>query len=243
MAGSPFTQPARSLGRLHPWSDLQMKKHHILVAIFLSITLSSVTAGRFKPEWTRGTAFTALTGTEQTRVLKEYEEQVEELADMLRSHTSAPLSIEQDQAIVGTARCVIDETMKGAVRQGMASTKPSDTEMERYFRRCTKQQAAKLEAALLKATPRMNVVDYVLDYRQNLGRTVFVNGSLLQRGELTLIHPPGRPSTYVLVDTRALSRDERKRILLTCSAGCAIQILGTVGDIAGQKGLVAIRLD
>jgi len=133
--------------------------------------------------------------------------------------------------------------MKGAVRQGMTSTKPSDTEMEQYFRRCTEQQAAKLKAAQLKATPRMDVVDYVLDYQQNLGRTVFVRGSLVQRGELALLHPPGRPDTFVLVDTRALSRDDRKRILLTCSTDCAIQILGTVGDISGQKGLLAIRLD
>ena len=219
-----------------------MNRYPLLVAFILSVSLYSFAAGPSKPEWTRTATFRALSASAQTRLLSAYEKQVEQVADMFRARAPAPLSVEKDQTIVGTARCVIDEVMAESMRQASAAKASPETDYERYLMRCAERQGEKLKAAESRAAPKMNVVDYLLDYRQNLGRTVAVKGSLAQRGDLTLLYPPGRPDAFVLVDTDALSRDERKRILLTCPAGCEIQIYGEVKDIAGQKGLSAIRL-
>jgi hypothetical protein len=226
-----------------------MYRCFISIALLLSVGSYSQAYERMKPEWARTGSFRALSASDQTRILVQYEEQVDQMADMFRSYAPAPLSVEKDQAIVDTARCVTDDVMALAIRQDLVLNKPTEADFKRSYVRCAEKQTARLRTAELRAkadesraAARMNVFDYLLDYRQNLGNKVAVKGSLIQRADLTLLHPPGRPDAFLLVDTTALSRDERKRILLSCASGCEIEVYGQVKDIAGQKGLSAIAL-
>lgn len=226
-----------------------MYKKLAKIAILLSVSLYAQASERIKPEWTRTASFKSLTPIEQAELLVQYEKQVEGMADLFRSQAPAPLSVEKDQAIVNTARCVLDVGMAEAVRGAPAVDKLSGISFERTYFRCKKRQDEKLRAAELqtKATkartaPRIGVFDYLLDYEDNRSSNVTVKGLLTQRADLALLHAPGRTDAFVIVDTTALSRDERKRILMDCARGCEIEIYGQVTDVAGQKGLSAIGL-
>jgi hypothetical protein len=86
------------------------------------------------------------------------------------------------------------------------------------------------------------VSDLILDYRGLVGQKMSVRGFFMAIGDLSFLYEKAGSMTFVTVDSSNLSRDDRKRLLTTCSNGCPVTIEGIVKDINYQKGIIAREL-
>jgi len=214
-----------------------------LIVFILSFTCA-LHAGAVEEQgavWKRTAKFRSLSSAEQSTLIKLYNVKIEEVADDYRAKLPAPMSIERDRAVTGISRCVVDSVLLQQMQKDPESA-AAEAAAKRYLDSCGAAQGDRFIAVEWRGAHKVSALAYLLDYKELLGTTVAVKGSLLHRGQLTLLHPPGRPDAYIVVDIDELSRDERERILLDCASGCQMEVYGKVGNIVGQKGLAAIRI-
>lgn len=214
----------------------------LLLSLFL---LASANAKSTKePQFKNSPAYRALTESERTSLLTTYNDLVEKTVDEYLAKIPAPHTEEQGRAVEGMARCVADATIVEFLRsrEKTSGTDDAKAAIKASVESCGKRVAAKYQTDNWSAMPKLDVVNLILDFDSYRGKTVAVRGRLLQRGELTFLYQSGKANPSVIVETSALSRDERKRILLDCAAGCSIQIVGVATEVMALKGLKAAAL-
>lgn len=96
--------------------------------------------------------------------------------------------------------------------------------------------------ALSSAIPVQDVPDLILDYAdlKRKNEPVQVKGFFRAVGELNYLFERRGSTLFVMIDTTALSRDARKKLLRECSRGCSLTVIGAVRDVMNNKGIAAI---
>jgi len=215
-----------------------------LAALLLLFTLAPVAAiSAEQPTFRHSAAFRALSAADQAAMVDTYRQMVDQTVDEYLSQIPAPHTPEQGRAVEGVAVCVADATMNGLLRaKGKPVDDASTRRLEVAVEACGKRVKARLDAAVWEATPKLDVIDFILDYDSYHGQPVAVTGRLQQRGQLTFLYQAGKSDQFVLVDTSELPRADRKRLLTECGKGCSIQVVGTASQVMAQKGLAASGL-
>lgn len=218
-----------------------MHKHLVVLISFFLFGVPATAAEEPGLIWKRTAKFRSLSHAEQLAVIRLYNERVESVADEYRAGSGGPITSERDRLFMSIARCSVDS----AVLQGMQPDPQSAAARAlatKYMDSCGRAPAERFIADEWREARKISALDYLLDYKELRGQNIAVKGSLLHRGQLTLLHPPGRPDAYIVVSIDDLTREERQRILLNCASGCAMEVYGKAGDIVGQMGLAALRI-
>ena len=86
----------------------------------------------------------------------------------------------------------------------------------------------------------ISLTDLKLDYDSLRGQGVEVSGTLMLSGEMALLASGATDSSPLLVDLKALPRDQRRALLERCTVpGCAITMRGKVDRVMEQRAIVA----
>ena len=89
----------------------------------------------------------------------------------------------------------------------------------------------------------VTLVDLLLNQGSLDGDKVKVPGDLVMVGENAVLRRSDADPSPLFVDIKAVPREQRRRMLQLCGAGCAAEVRGTAGRILGQPGIVAESVD
>lgn len=86
----------------------------------------------------------------------------------------------------------------------------------------------------------VSLTDLKLDYDSLRGQGVEVSGTLMLSGEMALLASSATDASPLLVDLKAVPRDQRRALLERCTVpGCAVTMHGTVDRVMEQRAIVA----
>ena len=86
----------------------------------------------------------------------------------------------------------------------------------------------------------VSLTDLKLDYGSLRGQGVEVSGTLMLSGEMALLASGATDSSPLLVDLKAVPRDQRRALLERCMVpGCAVTMRGKVDRVMKQRAIVA----
>ena len=85
----------------------------------------------------------------------------------------------------------------------------------------------------------LDFVDLKLDIKALHGKKIKVKGQGMFFADMFMFSQGPMDANPLIVDISKVSRDQRKYLLSNCSVGCSIFILGVVGTVMFQDGLIA----
>ena len=86
----------------------------------------------------------------------------------------------------------------------------------------------------------ISLTDLKLDYDSLRGQGVEVSGTLMLSGEMALLTSGAMDASPLLVDLKAVPRDQRRALLERCTTpGCAVTMRGKVDRVMKQRAIVA----
>ena len=91
-------------------------------------------------------------------------------------------------------------------------------------------------------TPKIDIVDFLVDFDQYAGQDVILSGVLLTAGDTMILYQSRGSTNGVFVDPSSLSPDQHKFLLTKCGDGCNATLEGEAGTVMLNKGLVATKI-
>ncbi|TBY57036.1 hypothetical protein E0H59_05430 [Rhizobium leguminosarum bv. viciae] len=85
----------------------------------------------------------------------------------------------------------------------------------------------------------ISLTDLKLDAKQMQGKKVEVTGVVMIMGDIAMIGESLFSSNKLFVESKKLSRGNRKYLLENCDAGCSITIRGKVATVMLNDGIIA----
>lgn len=85
----------------------------------------------------------------------------------------------------------------------------------------------------------ISLTDLRLDAKQMQGKKVEVTGVVTIMGEIAMIGDSLFSSNKLFVESKKLSRENRKYLLENCDGGCTITVRGKVGTVMLNDGIIA----
>jgi len=89
----------------------------------------------------------------------------------------------------------------------------------------------------------LSVSDALLDFEALVGEKVTVKGFALKMGDMGFLYEERGSMTALMLDDTGASRDARKYLLKSCSAGCNATITGTLSNAMFGKTLVVESIE
>ncbi len=91
---------------------------------------------------------------------------------------------------------------------------------------------------------KISINDLKLDINELSGKKIDVYGSLTIFGDMAILSDPRQAMDMnpIIVETKNLSRDERRYIMENCNMGCNISIQGSIESILFEYGIKAHKI-
>jgi hypothetical protein len=147
------------------------------------------------------------------------------------------VSLNDKKGDLDARRAAMDLAIAGASRAPPIAPPKSCEERADVKKFLQDLEGIRLELTRLQVT--LDVSDVILDYPELKGDLRRVKGFYFAVGELEYLYQKQGSMTFVMLDTKGLSRVERKRLLLDCSRGCPVVLDGTVEDVFMNRGIRA----